>query len=136
MKIIIAFLFTLSCFANFTGKWSGEGFYRTPKRMGECLEVFMQFEVTKEFFSIIEGGYICGDIQASYPVSKFKIEDGSLFYFGENVGTISDDEINLRYEDGLFHLNLRKESGQIVFQENWDDGEDYLSISSKLDSLL
>ncbi|WP_372653480.1 hypothetical protein [Halobacteriovorax sp.] len=136
MKILISFLFTISCLANFTGKWSASGYYKTPKRVGECLEVFMQFEVTKEKFSIIDGGYICGDLQASYPPSSFEIEEGSLYYYGENVGSITDSEINIRYEDGLFHLNLRKAEGQVIFQENWDDGEDYLSISSKMDLLL
>lgn len=136
MKIILSFLFTFSCLASFTGKWSGEGYYQSPKRIGECSEVFMQFEQTKEKLSIIDGGYICGDLQASYPPSSFKIENGSLFYFGENVGTIRNGEINIRYEDGLFHLNLRKVKDQIIFQENWDDGEDHLYISSKMDSLL
>ncbi len=136
MKLIIAFLLTFSCLANFNGKWSGEGFYQTPKTVGKCLEVFMQFKVTKDRFSILDGGYICGEIQASYPPSSFKVLNGELFYLGENVGTISENEININYDNGIYHLRLVKENGEIRFQENWDDGEDYLSISSKISLLL
>ena len=136
MKIVIAFLLTFSCLANFTGKWNGEGYYQTPKRVGECLEVFMQFEIREDSFSIIEGGYICGEIQARYPTSRFTISNGNLFYFDEKVGTIANDEINIRYEDGLFHLSLKKVDGQIIFHESWNDGEDHLIISSKLNLLL
>lgn len=136
MKILISFLFSISCLASFTGKWSGEGYYQTPRYVGKCSEVFMQFELTKDKFSIIDGGYICGELQASYPPSSFKIVDGELLYFGESVGTISEDEINLNYDNGIYHLRLVKENGQVRFQESWDDGQDHLFISSKLDLLL
>ncbi len=136
MKILFVFLISLSSLAGFSGKWSGEGFYNYNVSDGNCSEVFMQFKVTSERLYILDGGYICGKIQASYPPSSFKIENGSLFYQNEKVGNITESEIDIRYEDGIYHLNLKSIEGQIHYREIWDDGEDFLLITSKLNSLL
>ncbi|CBW27936.1 putative exported protein [Halobacteriovorax marinus SJ] len=136
MKTLIAFLLMSSSFAGLTGKWSAGGFFDYNNRSGECKEIFMQIKQTDKKLYILDGGYICSDIQASYPPSSFNIVDGALYYFGEKVGEVTENEINLNYENGVYGLSLKKIGTELIYKESWDDGEDYLLIEGKLNLLL
>jgi hypothetical protein len=132
MKIALLFLFSISSLANFSGKWSARGYFESDRKEGECKEIFMQFKKTSKKFMILDGGYICGDIQASYPPSSFEIVNNSLIYFGEKVGVISKDLIEINYLDGVYKLSLKAKDGQVFFNETWQEDSDYLFINSKL----
>ncbi len=133
MRILLALVMSFSALANFSGKWSAKGYYESDRREGECKEVFMQFKQTESSFEIIEGGYICGDIQASYPPSFFKIVENELYYKNEKVGNITNKAITISYLEGVYSLDLKKDNGEIVFTESWKEGEDFLTIYSKLE---
>ncbi|OUR93660.1 hypothetical protein A9Q84_19535 [Halobacteriovorax marinus] len=135
MKTILAFFLSFSTLANFSGKWSGDGVFETDRRDGECREVFLQLKQTEDFFYILDGGYICGDIQASYPPSQFMILQGELFYQGHVVGKISQNEIILTYLEGVYKLKLRIVGEEIHFNESWIEGDDFLLINSKMEAL-
>lgn len=132
MKIVIVFLLSYSAFSNFTGKWSAEGFYESDRTAGKCKEVFLQLKQTEDFFYILDGGYICGEIQAQYPPSRFKISGEDLFYQGSIVGSISNDEIRISYLEGVYNLSLKHNSEEILFDESWREGDDFLHIRSKM----
>ncbi len=84
---------------------------------------------------ILDGGYICADIQASYPPSSFDIVDSELFYRNQRVGTITKDKIEISYLDGVYNLSLNIIDGEILFTESWKDAEDFLTIESKMKTL-
>lgn len=132
MKLIVLFLLSVSTYANFSGRWTASGYFESNREEGECKEVFLQIKQTKNKFMILDGGYICGDIQASYPPSQFEVVNNSLIYKDEVVGSISEDIVSIIYLDGVYKLNLKKEENQIRFRETWLEGDDYLFISSEL----
>lgn len=135
MKIFFVFIFSISIFANFSGKWSAEGFYESNRNDGKCREVFLQLKQTKNSFKILDGGYICGEIQASYPPSSFDIINNELFYRNEKVGMVTDEDIRISYLDGVYNLSLSKVDGEILFTESWKEAEDFLNINAKLKAL-
>jgi hypothetical protein len=135
MKIIIALIFSFGTLANFTGKWTNSGYYESDSSSGECKEVFMQFKKTDEAFMILDGGYICGEIQASYPPSKFKIIGEKLFYNGEKVGIINSELIMISYLNNVYNLSLEIVDDQIFFYEQWKEEDDFLFIRAKLNKL-
>lgn len=135
MKIALLFFISLTSLANFTGKWSAQGFYESDRTSGECIEVFMQFKQTNISFMILDGGYICGEIQASYPPSKFTIVSDELFYGGEKVGMITKDKIEISYLEGVYNLNLQRNNGSVHFRELWKEEDDFLDIRAKLEEL-
>jgi len=132
MKIFIAFFLSFSALANFTGKWSAAGFYESDRSEGECREVFLQLKQTDNVLSILDGGYICGDIQAQYPASRFEISHGELFYQGQKVGSISINELKITYLDGVYNLNIKRVEEVLHFDESWVEGDDFLFINSKM----
>ncbi len=78
------------------------------------------------------GGYRCGEIQAEYPYSTFKIVEGGLYYQGEKVGNIGEDFFSLEYEE--FSLNIKYMNGYVDYNELWQDESDYFQVLGTLEA--
>jgi len=133
MKILILSLFiTLPAFANFNGQWQGEGHFESKKNKGLCHDIFFEFSEDQNSFKIKNGGYNCEEMSAEYPFSIFKKKGDQLLYNGEIVGYRKNDVLYLEYYEGLYKLKVIKNEDIVHFSEEWNDGDDYLTISGKL----
>lgn len=128
MKYLFLLLISVPTFAQFSGKFSGQGtaIFHTGKRY-ECSEIFLKLATSPKLFTLHQGGYNCGFLKASFDPFSFSIKNGKLFYGNLEMGGISDKELTYHYfdpEDGsTYYLTLTNDNGQIHYSEEWYDGE-------------
>ena len=135
MKILLLFLFSLSSFANWNLQIEGEGESSTLRGETPCEWIEMRFrQPGPSEFIIRGGGYKCGMIEAEYPYSTFKIENGKLVYQGKIHGEISEDRLHLTAEGGQYNLwVMKKNDGQYFYRELWADRNDFFMVEGDLD---
>lgn len=128
--MILLLLISFQVQASFTGSYSGTGRAVFASGRGhECTEIFLRLETTTDLFRLRDGGYKCGGLlNASFDPFKMSIRAGKLWHLEQELGTISDNEINYQIydpEDGsTYYLTLTKnERGEIQYYERWHDGE-------------
>lgn len=133
-KIIICTLLITTSYADFNGRWSGEGFAKTASASSPCEKVYFRLSLSQEKFKIQDGGYNCSGLSAEYPYSVFTIQGNDLIYKGEISGRISDNEIEIfSIEDGFQLLFTKIDNQTIKVEERWQDGDDFLVINSSLE---
>ncbi|EQC46782.1 hypothetical protein [Bacteriovorax sp. Seq25_V] len=135
MKIIICLVLSSLIYADFTGEWSGEGYFYSTRREGKCTEVFFKLVETDKNFEIVTGGYNCSFMSAEYPNSVFERTGDKLFYEGDEVGYVNDNTLHLSYYDGLYQVDLIRDGNEIIFKEQWKDDSSSLVIKSSLSKL-
>ena len=131
MHRFLAFLFIcfpFQAFASFSGNYSGKGqaVSHPQEKVRACSQIFLSMKTVNKTLSVLQGGYSCGDMQASYPSFSLQIVGTKLVSEGTVVGTYSDSEIDLYKEDKsegyTFHLQLKKSANTIAYREDWTDG--------------
>lgn len=126
--ILVALLLPITAVASFNGSISGSGTatMHPKEKVRQCSQIFMQIKQDASKLHVIAGGYICEDMQASFPDFTLDIVDQKLVSEGTEVGTITDNEITLHKEDTeedfTYKLLLKKENGSVLFEEQWTDG--------------
>lgn len=121
-------LLLFSAFA-FEGKLNGPGsaYMHTSQKQRQCSEIFLNLSKSPTHFSILDGGYICEDMQASFPASRFEIRGSELFYHNQLAGSISDEKITLfvdnKEENFTYSLNLEKNGSSVSFIETWTENQ-------------
>ena len=120
------FLTTSLYAAPITYQGKGSALFPKTQRKYSCHEVFLRFEILPTKLKLIEGGYNCPPLSAAYDYFVFDIKDGKLLTKGEEVGTISEEELNLyQYDpadDSHFHLNWKFSGKKLEYTETWDEG--------------
>jgi hypothetical protein len=130
---ILFALFSTSAVA-IEGRWRGEGFSQTHRSERPCSEIYFEFSVTKDFVTLVQGGYICGILQAEYPFSQF--ERGSnqtLLFQGEVVGFYDGRTLRLERPEDFFQAEFVLSEQGLMYKELWDDGRSLLLIEGVLD---
>lgn len=101
----------------------GRGVFVQSGSIYPCEQIFLDFSIEDASFSLSEGGYICGLLQASYDSFVLGIDDGLLLSNGEVVGDINEDELNLYHNDPSdnsdFLLRLRFLPDGLEYLEIW-----------------
>ncbi len=129
-QFLAVFLISLpfQAFASFSGNYSGKGqaISHPQEKVRFCSQIFIGMKTANETLTVLQGGYSCGDMEASYPNFTLQIVGAKLVSDGVVVGTYSDSEIDLYKQDKAegytFHLRLTKKAKTIVYQEDWTDG--------------
>lgn len=129
MKYLFILLFSLPAFADFTGSFQGTGravFAKTGKAY-ECSEIFLRLKEKTDSFTFNEGGYICGDLQASFDTFIFSVKEGKLFIKDKEVGSITPGLFEYTFYDpednSTYHLVLFKLSETTLsYIETWHVG--------------
>lgn len=121
--------------ANLTGTWSGPGVSQTGQSYRECSEVFFRFEESKTQLKILNGGYICQDLQAEYPFSVFEKKDNQLLYKSEVVGSYTKSGFVLDVPEEFYRLKVELVDGELQTQEVWDDSQSFLKVFGMLEKL-
>lgn len=138
-KCLITFFLILTSVqtfaANLTGTWSGPGVSQTAQSYRECSEVFFRLEETPTELKILNGGYVCQDLQAEYPFSVFEKKESELLYKGEVVGSYTDTGFILDVPEEFYRLQVDLVDGQLQTQEIWDDSQSFLKIFGMLEKL-
>lgn len=131
--ILSLFLLTSLAYADFNGRWSGEGIAQTAKSESPCENIFFRLSLSEKKFKIQDGGYNCSGLSAEYPYSVFTIRGSELLYQGEVSGFIDEKRIEIfSKEDGFQLIFILIDKKTIEVSERWQDGEDFLLIRSKL----
>lgn len=138
-KLILTLFFIFSAAqtlaANLTGSWSGPGVSQTAQSYRECSEVFFRFEESPTQLKILNGGYICQDLQAEYPFSVFEKKDGKLLYKNEIVGSYTKMGFVLDVPEEFYRLQVDLVEGELQTQEIWDDSQSFLKVFGMLKKL-
>ena len=139
MAILFSLFLMFPAQASLTGSFSGAGSSLMHKsgNVRKCSNIFFTIKNTAETFELLEGGYACEDLQASLSPFVLKIKEGKIFSDGQEVGTISDHNLNLLYSDiaegFTYHWQLEEKSGEIQYLEEWSEaGKPALTIKGLL----
>ncbi|HLT22944.1 MAG TPA: hypothetical protein VKZ84_05860 [Bacteriovoracaceae bacterium] len=128
LKVLLFVMLLLPSMAlSFNGKLSGPGnaIYSSGTEL-PCSEIFLEMKVTQTSFELIQGGYICGFLQAGFDSFKMDIRNGELWHKDQKLGYISDNKISYQVYDpadgSTYFFNLAKEQSGYRYFEEWDDG--------------
>jgi|GEM_PF-2376720 hypothetical protein len=136
LALFLFFFITFQvCASSLSGTWSGLGVSQTAQSYRECSEVFFRFEETASQLKILNGGYVCRDLQAEYPFSVFEKKNGDLLYKGEVVGGIAEKSFFLDVPEEFYRLQVELVDGQLRTQEIWDDSQSFLKVYGMLEKL-
>jgi hypothetical protein len=123
---------------SLSGQFTGNGVAITPRRSRTCSEIFVDIDVTNSKFTMYHGGYICQDMQATYDRYQMDIVNGELFSNGSKVGLISENELNINYENVdegyIYDLKLTKlNESTLRYTESWfSEGKNALEVKGDL----
>ncbi|MGE3260713.1 MAG: hypothetical protein AB7K68_02930 [Bacteriovoracia bacterium] len=137
--IVLALFLPITALATFDGRYSGPGtslMHQSGNRR-DCREIFLKLQGGEKALRILEGGYICGDIQASFDPFTLEIREGKIFLEGQSVGTISENDLDLLYkseeENFTYHWHLQQAGDEINYLEEWaSGGAPSLTVQGKL----
>jgi hypothetical protein len=87
--------------ANFSGAWKGVGQlserHYIPNGI-HCHEMAFELQQTQSTLSLKQGYYRCGSYEIDFTPVNYGIRDSSLFLGIKLVGTISNNQVHLRYD--------------------------------------
>jgi hypothetical protein len=130
--LMLSFLISFNTQA-FEGLWVGEGISKTHRSERACSEIYLEFDVNANYVTLLQGGYICGILQAEYPSSRFERRTNhELWYGGQRVGFFDGQVLRLERPSDFFQLELYLQGEKIIYRELWDDGNSFLQIDGEL----
>ena len=117
MKLALVFLFSFYSL-SFSGSWSGRGEVFTVGWEGECKDISLGLELTKETFRFIDASYSCENYEKQFDNLEYVIEENRILFNGQIVGVIKEKEIELRYREGAYTLYFKfLDDGSLDFRE-------------------
>lgn len=125
---------------GFEGRFQGEGdaIFRSG-RDRSCSEIFLHYRYDRDEQKIkaLNGGYVCQDLQASYPLFALDVKEGELFSNGRKVGNINSHQMQFGLydpsDDSHFSLTLSQEGEGLHYLEVWKSaGEKALVVEGHL----
>lgn len=135
-----------AAFASFSGHWVGGGqAHDATGWASDCEKISYTFVHTPETLEVIGGEVKCGGYEMTFDAATLRIEDEKLFYDDLEVGTITNDLLNVLFEDDIIFLSYRFEIQRdpenpkryiIEYRQNeiFDDSE--LSVEGQLKRLV
>lgn len=111
----------------FQGNWEGTGVYYIDGQRAFCPLFEMSYEATEDTLVFSSGKRECETHYEEFdPVRlTYNKEDGGLYFFGQQVGTLEDNLINMGFEapqsDGrirVWRMSMRKEGNTLVYEES------------------
>lgn len=128
-----AFLFAivfspLMAQAALTGRYMGTGTAVFPKSgtTRVCSQIFLDIKQDAKTFTLNSGGYSCEDLSAGIDPYVLQIRAGHVFEGVKDVGTISENRIELfennPSEGYTFRWTQERTPAGLVYTEEWTDG--------------
>ena len=123
--LAVLLLTSSAAFANFTGRWQGQG--KVTDISGGTLRCdVIQFRVdqTTSALKILQGYIYCKPQELKVADMSLRIYQDGLYLDGDKIGSISDDSIRLSYirKDGIRVRSLaRLKDSKLQYQEEWMD---------------
>lgn len=124
---------------TFAGRYQGSGtsLMHRSGTVRPCTEIFLHFRRDSTGVALLEGGYSCEDLQASFPAFTLAVRDGQLYDGTTRVGTFTETRLELRHEDReedfTYHWLLEIKDGKLSYLEEWTDaGAPALTIRGTL----
>jgi hypothetical protein len=128
LLFLLLLLVPFTAQAGFQGRFSGTGtslMHKSGNRR-PCEEIFLNFQRGEKELKILEGGYRCGNVQATFDPFILVIRNGRIFADGVDVGTFSENRLDLffanREEDFTYHWLLEFKGEELSYLEEWTDG--------------
>ena len=138
LMFLFLFLAASTTWANFSGKFQGTGqaIFRSGK-LYPCTEIYLHLKQDENSFKLIDGGYRCGLLQASFDPFTMTVKGEDLFIKDVPVGKITRESLSyslLDPDDGsTYTLKLKKKDNSIEYSELWVD---QVSKALTVDGLL
>jgi hypothetical protein len=112
----------------FDGSWQGTGQAvmkpdSSQAKVRNCSDIGFEFGQESGHFKIVSGYYDCEDLKASYGSADFEVRGNSLWYQGQDIGTISNEQLEISVPDPndgtTFRLTLASRDGDLDYLEEW-----------------
>jgi len=98
-------LIPLEIHASFNGLWRGAGQASDSSGWSApCERISYHFEQTPTVLNVMGGEVKCGDYEQTFDPVSLVIRSNKLFYEDIEVGTLSDDALEIFYADEIITL--------------------------------
>ncbi|MGZ3692719.1 MAG: hypothetical protein ACXWQO_00495 [Bdellovibrionota bacterium] len=127
-SLLLVALLPITAAANFEGRYQGPGQSISHKSglKRACAEIFLNFQRKTGEVKILEGGYRCENLQASFDPFTMEVRDGKVYIEGEELGTFSENKLEIFFankaEDFTYHWLLENSESGMSYLEEWTDG--------------
>jgi hypothetical protein len=101
MKLLLiaaTLLIGSSSFANFTGRWQGDGIVTTKDgKQVYCDEIIINVAQTDDKLTFGKFRYGCDELAFNFNPPELKVEDGNVIWKDQDAGKITDKNANLHF---------------------------------------
>lgn len=109
---------------GFTGDWVGKGTYVLNGRLTQCSSFQLVFLADSQKFEFVSGGRTCDEHSEKFVPIHLDLKNGSAFYNGQNVGTYSDNKMDLSFRmpagDTVtqWRMSMHRQGDHLVYEES------------------
>lgn len=123
-------------YPNLSGHWQGKGTAQDNKGWKtSCEELSYTFLQTPTSLNVLGGHTLCGSHQRQFESVILDIKDGQLFYDDIYLGTITENQMSIVYQDediSLYYSFTKNLDHTLNYSETQYNGEDFLKIEGLL----
>lgn len=109
--------------ADFNGKWHGKGTLHSSQPDMSCDPMDLELAQTDAKFSFVKAVFECAGQTVDFGSFDLDIVNGHLEYYGKDLGTVTDSEFHLLYEetDYSYVLDMTITNGALTYHSDIND---------------